>query len=799
VNRTAPQRSILNRRLLRFVRRSWLRLTAISTIMAIGVACFVGLSTTWRNLVRGQNDFYRQCRMADFSVELTRLPLADLATISPIPGVVELQSRIVTSAIVDLPDSLETINGLVLSLPEDPEPTINGVMIMRGSYFTPDRRDQVLVNDAFSRRHGLDPGDRLHLVLHGQQRTFVVVGTASSSEFMYLVPPETLAPDPAHFGAFYLKRSLMEELVDLKGACNQLVGTLSPDVRQRPDAVLREVESRFDPYGVITVTSIEDVPSHRYLADDIAGLGIFTAILPTLFLATGAIVMNVLMMRLTEQERTQIGTLKALGYGDWPLFLYYVKLAGIVGAMGGALGCLLGHLVGRILTSIFHQYFEYPTLEYRIDHFLNVLGIVLSVLVSVLGTLHGARRVVRLNPSEAMRPIAPVRGTAEWLDRFPLVRRRLSTSNRMVLRGMCRNWQRTLTAVFAVAIGTTLLLCAYIVDESLLYLLEFQYRLVSQSDVDFGLKEVEGANVLEAVRRIPSVEYVEPVLELDCTLSCGSVQKRCRITGLERTARLTIPRDARGRPVKVPESGLLLSRKLAQILRVQPGDDVTLRTVKGDRRPRRVRVVQIAEGYLGLPVYANREYLHRLVGDEASVSRVQALTKPGFNESLAMHRELKRMPNLKNVMVRSNQMRILEQTLIATFRLETKVLVLFAGVSYFSSVLNCVLISLAERRREIATLSVLGSNPWRVGTLFLRELAWGNAAGTILGLPFGFFFGWFVLQFHDTQLYRIPLAYPPAAWGRTVLLSLLFTLAGYLVVQRDILKTDWRDVLNVRE
>jgi putative ABC transport system permease protein len=774
-------------------------LTAISSIMAIGIACFVGLSTTWRNLVRGQNDFYSRCRMADFSVELTRLPLADLATIDPIPGVVELRPRIVTSAIVDLPSATECINGLVLSLPDDPEPVINGVLVMRGSYFTPERRDQVLVNDAFARWHGLSPGDRLHLVLHGQHRAFVVTGTVSSSEFMYLVPPETLAPDPAHFGAFYLKRTLLEELADLKGACNQIVGALSPDVRHRPAAVLQEIEARFDPYGLITTTSIEDLPSHRYLADDIAGLGIFTAILPTLFLTTGAIVMNVLMMRLTEQERTQIGTLKALGYSDLSLFLYYVKLAVVVGVMGGLLGCAAGYFISRLLTDIFHQYFEYPTLEHRSDLILNLAGIGLSVAVSVLGTLAGARRVVQLNPSEAMRPVAPVRGTSEWLDRLPFVRRATSTSDRMVLRGMFRNWQRTLTAIMAVTIGTTLLMCALIVDESLLYLLEFQYRLVQQGDVELALKDAKGPEVMEAVRRIPSVDHAEPVFELDCTLSRGAVQKRCRVTGLTSDARLTLPRDAAGRVVPVPQTGLLLSRKLAEILHVRPGDEVTLRAVKGDRRRRRVPVVRIAEGYLGLPVYANQSYLRQLVADEASVTRVQLLTKPGLSNSRAMHRELKRMPALKSVMVRSNQMRILAETLIATFRLETKVLIIFASVSYFSSVLNCVLISLAERRREIATLNVLGSDPWRVGSLFLRELAWGNAVGTLLGLPCGYFFGWFVLQFHDTQLYRIPFAHPPAVVWQTMALSVVFTLAGYLIVQRDILKTEWRDVLNVRE
>ncbi len=799
VNALRPRHSMLNRRLRRLVYRSWPRLVAISSIMAVGIACFVGLASTFSNLVRGQDEYYAQCRMADFSVEMTRLPLADLPLLARIPGVIELQPRIMASALVDLPDSSQSINGIVISLPERPEPMINGVLIRRGGYFSSDRRDQVLVNDTFARRHGLNPGDQIHLVLNGQHRTFVIVGMASSSEFMYLVSPGTLAPDPDHFGAFYLKRSQMEELLDLKGACNQLIGTLAPEFRARPQAVLRDVESRCDPYGVLTVTARDDMPSHRYLTDDITGLRIFTLILPTLFLTTGAIVMNVLMTRVTEQERTQIGTLKALGYGDWPLFLYYIKLAVIVGVIGGIAGCAAGAVVAHILTNLFHEFFEYPTLRADFYPLLHGLGLGLSVLVAVLGTLHGASRVLQLNPSEAMRPVAPVRSTANWLSKSPVIWSRLGTSDRMVLRGMTRNWQRTVTAVFAVAVGTTLLLCANIVDESLPYLLEFQYRLVQRSHVDVTLNDPQGPQVLDAVRRISSVEYAEPILDVDCTLTHGAIQKRCRITGLVNGARLTIPRDARGHDVAVPATGLLMSRKLAEMLQVRTGETVTLTTIKGVRRPHRVQVMQIAESYLGLPVYADQNFLHTLMDDAASVTRLQLLTKPGIAQEQAFHRELKRMPAFKSVAVRNDQMRILRDSLIATFRLETKVLILFAGVSYFSSVLNCVLISLAERRREIATLHVLGSDPWRVGGLFLREIAWGNALGTLLGLPCGYFFGWVILSVHDTELYRIPFAHPPVAWGKTIGLSLVFSAASYVVVQWAILKMDWRDVLNVRE
>ena len=123
--------------------------------------------------------------------------------------------------------------------------------------------------------------------------------------------PGSLTPDREHFGVFYIKQSYAEEVFDIDGAANQVIGVLSPDRRDSPDEVLREAEYLLDDYGVFSTTPRKDQPSNRFLSDEIRGLGVFANVMPAIFLAVAAMVLNMVMVRLMDQQRTVVGTLKA--------------------------------------------------------------------------------------------------------------------------------------------------------------------------------------------------------------------------------------------------------------------------------------------------------------------------------------------------------------------------------------------------------------------------------------------------------------------------------------------------------
>jgi len=791
--------SVLNRKLGRELKASWGLLLAITSIIAVGVACLISMGSAYNNLGEAKRRYYAQCRMADFSIELTKVPLAELAPLAEMPGITEIRPRIQFFVTVDLDGTNKPLNGLVLSLPDRREPILNDVVLRQGGYFTDTRKNEVIVNDAFAREHKLHPGMWIHLVLNNRRQELFIVGTAISSEFVYLLGPGAIVPDPEHFGVFYLKQTYAEDVFDFDGAANQVLGRLAPGLRDRPQVLLRKAEDLLSPYGVFSSTPLADQPSNKYLSQEIQGLRSFGIVMPLIFLAVAALVLNVLLTRLAELQRTVVGTLKALGYSDWQVFVHFLKYGLSVGVTGGVLGCALGYWLAGGMTVQYRQFFEFPELKNRFYPGMMVVGLLISVICAIVGSLRGTRAVVRLAPAEAMRPKPPKQGGAVLLERVGWLWKRLSSGWRMVLRGVIRNRVRTAAGIFAATMGASILVSTFMMVEATNFLIDFQFEQILRSDIDLTFKDERGEEALLEAGRLPGVDRAEPLLHVGCTFFNGPYRKKGGVTGLARGAQLTVPRDLRGRPVRVPSAGLAMSRKLAEILHVRRGQTIDFRPVKGLRRLHRVRVVEISDSYLGTAVYADIQYLSRLIGEQFAITGVQLATDRNPDHRQALYRQLKQMPALQAVNTRADMVTCLEETVIQNMWVFIGLLVLFAGVVFFGSILNSSLVSLAERAREVATLRVLGYGPWQIGSLLLRESMIVTLLGTLLGMPIGYGLSVLVAVAYDSEMFRFPVVSSAGTWIWTAVLAIAFGLIAHLLVQRTVHRMDWLEALKAEE
>jgi putative ABC transport system permease protein len=791
--------SVLDRKLLRELRASWLLLLAVVGILAVGVGCYVSMGAAYRNLTEAKRRYYRQCRMADFWIDLKKVPLAELDAVAELPGVAAIRPRIGFYATVDLAGVVKPLNGLVLSLPNRREPVINDVVLRRGGYFSDRRENEVIVSDAFAARHGLGPGDWIRLLLNNRQQELFIVGTAISSEFVYLMPPGALAPDPEHFGVFYLKQTYAEDVFDFDGAANQVVGLLDPAVRSHPRALLEQAERLLAPYGVFSTTPLADQASNKVLNQEIVGLRVFALILPVIFLAVAAMVLNVLLLRLAQQQRTVIGTLKALGYSDRQVFFHFLKFGLAAGLAGAAAGLALGYWMGAGYTRMYQGVYEFPELENHFYPGLSAISIVISLVCAVLGSLQGTRAVLRLQPAEAMRPKAPSIGRSILLERIGWFWGRLSSGWRMVLRDVVRARLRTIAGLFATAMGSAVLVAGFMMADASRYMVEFQFRWIARSDVDLTFKDEHNDDALYEAARLPGVDLAESVLNVSCTFVNGPYRRKGAITGLAPAARLTVPRDRQAKPIRIPSSGLVMSSKLAEVLHLGEGDSVRIEPVKGERRARRVPVLGLADSFLGTAVYADIHYLSRLVDEETALSGVQLATDRDPAHTAALYRELKRLPALEGASARRDVVANLEKLMVENMGIFIGGLVSFAGVVFFGSILNASLISLAERQREVATLRVLGYGPWQIGSLLLRESMIVTLVGTVLGMPLGYGLAVLTSMAYDTELFRFPVVSTPGTWVWTLVFAIVFALGAHLLVQRAVHRMDWLEALQAKE
>lgn len=791
--------SVLDVKLRRELRSSKGMILAIVGIMAVGVGEYVAMGTCYDNLTEAKARYYRQCRMADFWIDVKKAPLAELEAVRALPGVAAIQPRIQFAATVDAEDTEGPLNALVISLPERRGAVLGDVVLKRGGYFS-DRRDaEVIVNEAFARAHRLRPGDWIKLVLNNRQQELLIVGTAVSAEFVYTLGPGAFVPDPARFGVFYVKRQFAEDAFDFDGAANQVLGRLAPGAERRRAEVLRRAEDLLAPYGVFAATPLADQASNQWLSQEIQGLRSFGFIMPAIFLSVAALVLNVLLSRLAEQQRTVVGTLKALGYSDLQVSAHFLKFGLCVGLAGGAAGSLLGYGIAELMTAQYRHFFEFPELVNRFYPATHATGLAISAACAAVGSLHGARQTLKLRPAEAMRPKPPRQGAAILLERIGWLWARLDSGWRMVLRSVVRNRFRTAAGVFAATMGASVLVTGFMMAEATTFLIDFQFKSIWRSDFDLSFKDERGEDALLEAARLPGVDRAEPVLSVACTFVNGPTRRKGAITGLAPGATLTVPRDLEGRPVRIPPHGLAMSRKLAEVLRLRPGDTVRVEPTKGLRTPAEVPVVEIADSYLGATVYADIGYLSRLVGEETALSGVQLALDRDPGSRKALYRELKALPALQGVASREDMVRTLEDTLIAQMWVFIGLLVLFAGVVFFGAILNSSLVSLAERQREIATLRVLGYGPWQVGALLLRESLIVSLAGTLLGMPVGYFLTVLAAWAYDSEMFRFPVVSSPGTWIWTFVLAVLFTLGAHLAVQREVHRMHWLDALKAQE
>lgn len=789
----------LNRKLMRDLLGSMGSLISVVVIIAIGTGSFVGLGSTQRILEASQAAYYRDYRFADFWVDVKKAPLTAIERIAQMPEVSALDARVVFDVILDLPGQVRPLAGRLISTPQRGfERTLNAVCLIRGSGFSDDRDEEVIISEAFAEAHHLDIGDRVGVILNRKRESFVIVGTAISPEYVYMVRGlGDLVPDHEHFGILYVKDRYAREVLGFKDACNQIVGRVVPTALAHLDTILDRIDRKLSPYGVLEVTPRRRQASHRFLTDEIAGLAVSATIMPAIFLGVAALVLNILMIRLTQRQRATIGTLKALGHSNRSIMLHYISFGVVVGIVGGLCGAVLGVSLAYWMIEIYKGFFQFPGFVLRTYPDLVLIGVAISVGFALVGTIRGVLEAIRLQPAEAMRQKPPERGGAIVLERWPWLWQRLGFRTHMALRSVFRNRVRTVTAIIAAALSTAIVFMGLATYDSFMYLVDHQFEKVTHSDVDIGMRDEKSLRVLLESRDLPGVDYAEAMFGLRCDLRHGRNARRIAISGLSPGHRLTTPMSADEKPIYIPSDGIVLSQKLAEILDARVGDTLELTPVRGRRKTRDVRVASIVESFLGLACYADVRYLSSVVGESLAVNAVQLAVDE--SQRPALYRRIKELPNAQGLGVRADTKLNIEKTLIETSVFSIGLMVLFAGIIAFGSTVNNALIEIGDRIREISTFRVLGYKPGQIAGILFRQSMVTFGVGLVLAFPLGYAMTELIAAAYDSELYRMPVIIRPGVVILTVGLALSFVLAAQGIVYWQIKKLDWLEGVKVQE
>jgi putative ABC transport system permease protein len=767
---------------------------AIVFVIIAGVTTYVAMISVYDTLEGTLDRYYREYRFAEGFATVRRAPERVADRLRSIPGIGEVETRVSAGVNLEVRDFDDPITGLIVSLPEDVQPTLNRLYLREGRLVRPGRDDEVILNEPFADAHGLGVGERITGIISGRRQSLTVVGIALSPAYLMQVQPGTLFPDPERFGVLWMGRSALAAAFDLDGAFNEVAFTLAPgatieDVTARVDLIL-------DAYGGTGAHGREDHPSHALITAEFGQLQGMAALLPMIFLGVAAFLLNIVITRLIGLQREQIAVLKAFGYRNRDVGFHYVKLVLLIALVGAVGGTLLGAWAGRAMGNLYLEFYRFPELHYTLRPQVVLVAVALTTGASLVGVLRAVRRAVRLPPAEAMRPAPPARYRATFVERMGL-HRVLDQPTRIILRNLERQPVKALFSIVGISASCAILITGLFFSDVIDEIIRVQYTLAQREDLTVSFVEPTSMGALPEIRALPGVQYAEPFRSVAVRLRSGHRHYETGIQGVPSDAYLRQLIDTDLRPIPTPSQGILLTRRLGEILRVGPGDEIIVEIMEGRRRTRTAVVAGLAEQYIGLGAYMEMGALNRLAGEGQAISGALLLIDQRFEPEL--NSALRDRPGIASIVSQDRAIAAYMDTAAQSLLVFTAILSLFAGVIAFGVIYNSMRITLSERDRELASLRVLGFRRGEVAYILLAEMG----LLVILALPLGFLLGtglsaWSVAAF-ESDMFTFPLVLTRSTFGTAAVVVLLAAALSALMVRRQLNRLDLIGVLKTRE
>ena len=784
----------LTRKLLRELWGHRAQIASIAAVVAVAVMTVLTMRGTYEALVDAQERYYEDARFPDLWANLERAPESLRRRIEQIPGVASVETRVTFAASLDVPGISAPALGLFVSMPERGRPAVGDLHLTAGRYLMPGGRAEAIVSENFAEANGFLPGDQLRAVLNGRRRDLEIVGIAISPEHSYAVPPGALFPEDERYGIIWMSREVLGPAYAMEGGFNEVVLATSPDANH--DVVRARLDRLLEPYGGLGAYAREDQPSHLMLSSELDQNRATGTVVPAIFLAVAAFLLNVVLGRMIATQRTEIAVLKAFGYRNATVGWHYLGFALAAVALGAVVGSVAGTYLGGQMVELYTEYFRFPDLRYRLRPGLVALAAGISIAGAALGALGTVRRAVRLPPAEAMRPEPPASFRAGWLERAG-VGRLLPAAGRMILRNVERQPVRSIFSAIGVAFAVAILVVGLFMFDGVAYMMDIQFGRTQREDLSVSFNHPLPASTRFDLGHLPGVRRVEPFRAVPVRFRHGHLEREAGITGIDPEARLRRIVDASGRIQPLPMEGLVMSGALANALSLTAGESVQVEVLEGARRRLSLPVAAVVDDFVGMSAYMRLDALHREVRGPRTVSgaylQVDDAARPALGE------RLKELPVVASVASPADMLRTFAEQLAESLFVSIFFMVGFSAVIAMAVVYNGARVALSERGRELASLRVLGFSRQEVAVLLLGEQGVVTLTAIPLGWVIGYFLAALVVAGVDTESYRIPLVVSASTYLYSAGATLLAAVVSAWLVRRRLDRLDIVSVLKTRE
>lgn len=827
--------------LLREIKRTFTKFLSIFAICALGVAFFAGIRATSPDMKEAGDRLYNTYNLSDISVISTSGLTADnIRDLESIEGIRAVRASLFVDAMArgtgekeknlrlySMPIKLKSEYVPLIDLIPDygidtsPEYEMNGVEIVSGRM--PLNDTETALDYTLEGSLVKQLGDEITLTTSGGTVTLRVVGFIRSPMYISMFERGTSSIGNGTSDGFAYASGNAISSLGTKLPVMSLLNTYytRADIvisgkeglsaySDEYEALVNEVTDRIEDYastqsGTWYIQDRSGNPGYSDYSENTDRIAAVGDVFPLIFFIVVALVCLTTMTRMVEEQRIEMGTMKALGYGGWQIAMKYAVYAMSACISGGVVGAIIGFkLFPYVIMKAYSIMYYLGKLEtpYRAD--IAFMAIAAMAVCTAAATFSACYASLKEVPATLMRPKAPKAGRRVLLERIPFIWKKLSFTSKVTVRNLFRYKKRFFMSVIGIAGSGALLVTAFGLNDSIFGIIEKQFGDIWQMDVQAYVYEAMPlADMQELLGKNPANDDFDSVMFcLDSQMECkngGRSQNGVHLLGVESAGSMAgrVSLHNGGTPVTLDDSGVVVTAKLAETLSIKAGDEINMRTGGEDHL---MRVIGIADNYVYHYVYITAAYYETVFGKAMLYNGFMGNLKDGLTDETmdAMSTQLlsdSRMYTVRTI--ESIYASVWDSLSILNY--VVLVLILGSGMLTFVVMLNLTNINIGERMRELATLRVLGFYDKEMYAYIFRENNALSVIGAFVGLVFGKIMHLFVIRTCEVDMVMFVRSAKPLSYVYAFALTIAFSLIVNLLMRPKVRAIDMVESLKSAE
>ena len=794
---------------LKEIKNTHKRFLSILLMAFLGVGFFAGIQATSPDMINTVDKYYKDQQVYDIQIMSTvGLKDSDIQEVSKINGVEKAIGTYETDGKIEIGE--KEIVAKVLCL-ED----MNTPKLLEGRL--PQSIDECVVEENFLTFNNKKIGDTIELNIaksknyngeeidYLKQNKLKIVGTVQSpvyiskdrgnsklgagkvNYYMYIDKENINAKDI--YTNLYVKVKDADKYTTSKDQYKETVQNVKNEIDQIKGSKIKKPT-----WYILDRESNSGYVSFIQDSESIENIG---KVFPAVFFIVATLISLTSMTRMVEEERTQIGTLKALGYNKIQIASKYIIYASLACIIGGFLGMCIGFVIlPTIIWKMYMMMYQMTDVVLEFNWLYGGIGLGLILMCIVGATIYSIQKELQETPATLMRPKAPKMGKRVLLEKIPFIWKRLSFSRKVTVRNIFRYKKRVLMTIIGIMGCTSLILAGFGLKDSISAIMPSQYGRVFNYDMQINLKDGltddQIKSYMEKLAKRDDVVKVAETYLTSTTVENGS---------LDEDAQIIVPKENEGlkdlitiydkktkQTINLNNDEICLTDKAAQLLNVSVGDTVKLKDSDGNVVE--AKIGNIVENYINHYVYMSKELYQKtyktdyktnvilLKDNNLSVEQVENLSKEFMEENEVS--SVSAMSTLTEMI--NNMLKSLNFVVI--------VLIVTAGMLAFVVLYNLSNINISERIRELATIKVLGFYDKEVYNYISRETVILTIIGILLGLVGGYFLNYFIITTCEINMLRFVKVIHPISYIYSICITVGFTLIVNVVTYFALKKID---------